>query len=445
MRAITSVLLIGCVVHAEAPPDLWTRKAGTDWARFLGPTGDGVSPETGILTKWPKEGLKVLWEAPMGQGFAPPAVSRGRLFHFDRFRNDNRLTCRNAETGQLLWKFEYPTDYDDLYGYSPGPRACPVVDDDRVYILGPEGMLHCLTVADGKPVWQVDTRKEYHVHQNFFGVGSVPLVERDLLIVAVGGSPKGPPVDDPREAIAKAKGNGTGLVAFDKKTGKEVWRTSDELSSYSSPVVTTVGGRRLGLYFARGGLVGFDPTTGKVDFHFPWRAKILESVNASNPVVAGDQVLITECYGPGAALLKVGPGKATPVWTDKEKDRYDRSLACHWNTPICVDGYVYGCNGRHEGEAELRCVEWATGKVMWGEKRLSRASLTRIDGHFLCLTERGELYLLKINPQRFEPVAKWVTDLDYPSWAPPVVSHGLMYLRGKDRLICAELIPDKKN
>jgi outer membrane protein assembly factor BamB len=443
MRALLALVVVSTAASAESPPDLWTRKTGSDWPRFLGPTGDGTSPETGILTTWPKTGLKVVWETPMGDGFAPPAVSRGRVFHFDRFRNDNRLTCRNAETGQLLWKFEYPTDYEDLYGYSPGPRAGPVVDDDRVYILGPEGMLHCLNVADGKALWKVDTHKEYHVRQNFFGVGGAPVVEGDLLIVGVGGSPKGSAIDDPREAILKAKGDGTAIVAFDKRTGKEMWRTSDELASYSSPTVVAVGGRRLGLYFARGGLVGFDPKTGKPDFHFPWRAKILESVNASNPVVVGNEVLISECYGPGSALLKLASGKASVVWSDKDKDSGDRSLACHWSTPIYADGYVYGSSGRHENEAELRCVEFATGKVMWAERGLSRASLTKIDGHFLCLNERGELYLLKINPKKYEPVAKWVTELDYPSWASPVVARGLLYLRGKDRLICAELIPAK--
>src|SRR4051812_30913292 len=211
MRHLTVALLVTSALNAEPPPDLWTRKNGADWPTLLGPARDGVSSETGILTKWPREGLKVIWEAPMGMGFAPPVVSRGRLFHFDRFGNNNRLTCRNAETGQLLWKFEYPTDYEDRYGYSPGPRACPVVDDDRVYIFGPEGMLHCLTAADGKPVWKHDTEQEYHVHQNFFGVGSVPVVAGDLLIVAVGGSPKGPrPVD-----FRDVKGNGTGIVAFD--------------------------------------------------------------------------------------------------------------------------------------------------------------------------------------------------------------------------------------
>jgi outer membrane protein assembly factor BamB len=440
MRSLLLVVILVTGAWSAPPADLGTRKAGSDWPRFLGPDFNNVSKETGILTKWPRDGLKVLWETPMGLGFSPPAISRGRLFHFDRFGDDNRLTCRNAETGKLLWKFEYPTDYVDQYGYSPGPRACPLVDEDRVYIYGPEGKLVCVNVEDGKPLWELATKSEYHVHQNFFGVGSVPVIDGDLLIVAIGGSEKGPKPMDLRDA----KGNGTGLVAFDKRTGKLAYKVADELASYSSPIVTDIAGKHWCFYFARDALVGFDPKTGKAAFRFPWRAKILESVNAANPVVVGDRILITECYGPGAALIKVGPGKGELVWSDDEKDRDDKSLRCHWNTPIHVDGYVYGSSGRHENEADLRCVELATGKVIWKEAGLARCSLTQIDGHFLCLTERGELLLLNINPKKFEQVAKWVTDLDYPSWAAPVVSHGLLYLRGKDRLMCAELIPEKK-
>ncbi len=440
MRVFVLGLILVSAALAESPTNLGTRKSGSDWPHFLGPTSNSVSTETGILTKWPREGLKVIWEVPMGLGFSAPVISRGRLFHFDRFGDDDRLTCRNAETGKLLWKFEYPTNYVDRYGYSPGPRAAPVVDDDRVYIEGPEGMLHCLAVADGKPIWKIDTAKEYHIQQNFFGVGSVPIIEGDLLIVPVGGSKPGPrPVD-----FREVKGNGTCIVAFNKLTGKEFYHFSTELASYSSPIVTTIGGRRWCFYFARGGLIGFDPKYGKQDFHFPWRAKVEESVNASNPLVVGDKVLISECYGPGAAFLKVQPGKCTPIWTDGEKDREDRSLACHWNTPIHVAGYVYGCSGRHENEAKLRCVELATGKIMWQESDLSRCSLTLIDGHLLCLSETGILMLLNVNPKRFDLVTKWKTDLDSPSWAAPVVSHGLLYIRGKDRLIAAELIPEKK-
>ena len=436
---------LGCTsaapTPAAEPTDLRTRTDGSDWPKFLGPTQDGVSPEKGIRTDWPKDGLKPIWEVAMGLGYAPPSISRGRLFHFDRFGDNNRLTCRNAETGKLLWKFEYPTDYEDLYGYSPGPRSCPVIDDDRVYILGPDGMLHCVNVADGAMVWKLDTRKEYKFQQNFFGVGSAPIVEGDLLLVAVGGSThKGERPNDLRGLT----GNGTAIVAFDKKTGKEKYRTSDEHASYSSPTVATINNRRYGLYFARGGLVAFEPTTGKIDFHYKWRAKILESVNAANPVVVGDKVLISECYEKGAAVLKVKNG-AMPevVWNDDENDYRDKVLKCHWNTPIHVDGYVYGSSGRHENEAQLRCVELATGKLMWSQKGLERCSLTQIDGHFLCMCERGDLLLLKINPNKYEIVARWSTELDFPSWAAPVVANGLMYVRGKDRLLCVELIPKK--
>jgi outer membrane protein assembly factor BamB len=434
-----STLIFAAPLVAEEPANLWTRKAGVDWPTFLGPDRNGVSPEKGIITKWPKDGLRVMWEVPVGLGFAPPAISKGRLYHFDRFGDKARLTCRNAETGKPLWKFEYDTDYEDYYKYSPGPRACPVVDEERVYIQGPEGMLHCLDAIKGEKIWAVNTKAEFHVHQNFFGVGSVPVVEGDLLIVPVGGSPPGPRPDDLREV----KGNGTGIVAFNKKTGEVKYKVSDALASYSSPVVVTMNGRRQGLYFARGGLIGFEPKSGTIDFEFKWRAKPMESVNASNPVVVGDKVLITECYEKGAALLKISPGKCEPIWTDDDNDRREKFLMCHWNTPIHHEGYVYGSSGRNE-DATLRCIELATGKVMWQEPKLSRASLTMVDGHFLCLTEEGVLQLLKVNPKKYDRITEWKTELVYPSWAAPVLSHGLLYIRGKDRLTCAELIPDKK-
>src|SRR4029077_6001275 len=187
----------------------------------------------------------------------------------------------------------------------------------------------------------------------------------------------------------------SGLVAFDKFTGEVRYRVTDELASYAVPVLATVAGRRWCFLFARGGLVGLDPATGRVDFHFPWRAKILESVNASNPVVAGDRVLITECYGVGSALLKVKPGGHEMIWNDADKGR-QKSLMCHWNTPIYHDGYVYGSSGRHTNEADFRCVELAAGKVAWKERwdSPSRSSLLMVDGHFVCLGEYGELLLL---------------------------------------------------
>jgi len=413
----------------------------SDWPTILGPTRDGVSPEKGIIAPWPKSGLKKLWECDLGIGFAPPVVADGRLFHFDRFGDSARLTCRDAATGQRLWKFEYPTDYEDRYGYEPGPRACPVVDQDRVYLHGAEGMLYCLKTDDGKELWKVDTKEKYHFQQNFFGVGSVPVVDGDLLIVPVGGSEKGPrPVD-----FRKVQPNGTGFVAFDKKTGKVKYETGDELASYASPTVAVIDGKRTVLYFARAGLAGFDPQTGKSIFRYPWRAKDEESVNAANPVVIGDKILLSECYGPGAVLLDLKGGKPKEVWSDADKDRFDKSLLCHWNTPIHVDGFVYGCSGRHTEDGEMRCVELKTGDVKWSQRRTKRCTLLFVDGHFICLSEYGLLSLLKVNSQKYDEVSKYdVPELNYPCWAPPVLSNGILYVRGKGKLLALELIPPKK-
>src|SRR5262249_25233953 len=154
-----------------------------------------------------------------------------------------------------------------------------------------------------KLIWDVDTQKDFGVVQNFFGVGSTPIIEGDLLLTMIGGSPPGSN-DTPFDEL---KGNGTAVVAFDKYTGKVKWKASDELASYSSPVLATIDKQRYLFVFARGGLLALEPATGKVRFHYPWRARDLESVNASSPVVVGNKVLITETYGVGSSLLEVKP------------------------------------------------------------------------------------------------------------------------------------------
>ena len=342
-------------------PNLAKRTQGEDWPHFLGSTRNSKSSEQGILTDWPEDGLKIAWQRTLGTSYGIGAISRGRMFQFDRHGRRARLSCLAAETGELLWKWEYATDYSDFYGYNNGPRCSPVVDDDRVYIFGAEGMLHCLRVTDGQLIWKIDTREEFGVVQNFFGVGSTPVVEGDLLICMIGGATEDS-LDLPPAQLDRVEGNGSGIVAFDKFTGEVNYKITDELASYAAPQLATIDGRRWCFAFARGGLVGFNPEMGKVDFHYPWRAKILESVNASTPVVVDDEVLISETYGPGSSLLKVTPGDYEVLWHDDRKR--DKAMQTHWNTAIYHDGYLYGSSGRNTSDAELRCVEWKTGKVM---------------------------------------------------------------------------------
>ena len=188
--------IVACSANEKKPPEksvtaskpLNTRKQGVDWPRFLGPTGDSKSSEIGLQVPWPKEGPRVVWQKPLGTGYGIGTISQGRLYQYDRTNDKSQLICMNAETGDELWTFSHPTNYIDLYGYNGGPRSSPTVDEDRVYIYGVEGMLHCLDALSGELIWKVDTVEQFGVIQNFFGVGSTPVVEGDLLIVMVGGS-----------------------------------------------------------------------------------------------------------------------------------------------------------------------------------------------------------------------------------------------------------------
>ena len=423
------------------PASVWTRQSGDDWPQFLGASVQGNSRETGIRKDWTQGKLPLLWRVPLSESYGMCSVAYGRVYQFDRVGDQARLICLTAEDGKELWRFEYPTDYEDMYGYNGGPRCSPLIDEGRVFIYGVEGMLHCLSAASGELVWKLDTMRRFGVLQNFFGVGSNPIIQGDLLWVMVGGSP---PEDQrlPAGALDRARGNKSGLVAFDKRTGEVRRQFSDELASYASLKPATIQGKAWCFAFARGGLVGFDPVSGEQRFDFPWRARILESVNAATPVVVGDEVLITETYGPGAALLRVGARDAEVVWQDGRGRQ--KSLQAHWNTPVYHEGYVYASSGRHTADADLRCVQWKTGKVMWSRPGTTRCSLLGIDGCLIVLGERGDLYLIKASPEGYEEITRAEFDrslLSYPSWAAPVVSHGLLFVRGERSLACFELIP----
>ncbi|PQO48114.1 PQQ-binding-like beta-propeller repeat protein [Blastopirellula marina] len=419
-----------------------------DWPTFLGPRHNSTSLETGLISPWPADGPEILWQKRLGTGYGIGSISEGKFFQFDRYGNANRLVVLDVKTGEELWTYEYPTDYEDALGYNNGPRCSPIIDGDRVYLYGAEGELHCVSIPEKKLLWKRNLSQEYNVVPNFFGVGSSPVVFEDKLLVMVGGSPAEFKGLGPYQ-IDRITGNGSGIVALDKKTGQEIYKISDELASYASLTLAEIDGRPWCFAFLRGGLLGFDPRDGKIDFHYPWRAAKLESVNASVPVVVGNEVFISECYAVGSTLLRVKPGGYEVVWHDELRSR-DHAMETHWNTAVYHDGYLYGSSGRHSAQAELRCIEWKTGKVMWAERGLSRCSLLLVDEHLICLSEYGPLLLLKANPEKYEEVSE-VTLRDAagnqllraPAWAAPILSDGRLFVRGEDRLVCLKAMQNK--
>ncbi|MEC9091605.1 MAG: PQQ-binding-like beta-propeller repeat protein, partial [Planctomycetota bacterium] len=338
---------------------LWSRKKGVDWPSFLGPGHDSKSSEKGILKDWSGENLKIKWVKKLAESYGIGSVAQGRFFQFDRVDGHEVLFCLNAETGKEIWKKSYSSNYRDLYGYNAGPRTSPVVDSGRVYTLGVAGDLRCYNVTDGSLVWHDNVNQKFGVIQNFFGVGSTPVIYKDLLIVMVGGSPE-ESKSAPPGALDQVKGNGSAIVAFEKANGEIRYKLSSELASYSSPVIASINNVDWCFAWCRGGLIGFDPVNGKQRFHYPWRDSSMESVNASNPVVVGDTVLISETYGIGSSYLKVKQDGVDVIWKDEKRSR-ERAMETHWNTAVFHKGYFYGSSGRHSSNAVLKCIESNTG------------------------------------------------------------------------------------
>ncbi len=437
---------------ADLKEDLWTTR-GEDWPEFLGDDRNGKSNEKGILTDWTSDKLKVVWQTDVGEGYGIGSISKGRYYQFDRDEGAARLRCLHAESGRLLWEFKYQSNYVDTYGYDSGPRCSPVIDQGKVYIFGVEGLLHCLNAVNGEKIWSFDTTGKYGVVQNFFGIASTPVIHDDLLIVMVGGSPA-ESQDLPAGQLDQVEPNHSAIVAFDKLTGAVNYASVNDLASYVSLKVVSIDGQDILLAWAREKIHGLDPTNGEELFSIPWRARTLESVNASTPVVSGNKIFISECYGPGSMLFEVVRNEDTwePTILWKDDKRRDKSLQAHWNTPILHEGKLYASSGRHTNEAELRCVDLETGKVHWTQPGLTRCSLTYVDEHLVVMAENGMLFLAKATPERFEMVTRYDTLMDdkikfrYPCWAAPIVSHGLMFIRGKDKLVCFRLIEqDQQN
>jgi outer membrane protein assembly factor BamB len=421
-----------------------------DWPYFMGPRHDGISRETKLAAKFPAEGPPLVWEMAKGTGYASPGIAGEYLVFLHRRGGQEVVECLHPENGERYWQHTYSTSFEDRYGYNNGPRSSPVLDGERVYTMGAEGVMHCLELATGKVIWRRQLRDEYKVPQDFFGVASTPLVEGELLIVNIG-APGGPCV-----------------VGLEKATGKMRWAAGKEWGpSYASPVPAVVHGKRRIFVFAggesqppTGGLLMIDPATGGVDFTFPWRSKSYESVNASCPVVMGDKVFISASYRTGGAMLQITPEmKHKVLWTTPE-------FGLHFNTPIHKDGYLYGFDGRNEPDASLACVEVNTGKVKWRtslewretfqaggqmrEQMMStyRGNLLAVDGRYLVLGELGHLLWMDLTPEGFREGSRAWLFAARETWSLPVLSRGLLYvvqhskdvLRNKGpRLLCYDM------
>lgn len=387
---------------------------GGDWPQLHGPARDGHSAETNLNWDWPRGGPKVIWKLDTGSGWASPVVAGASLILFHRVGDEEVVACLDAATGKEKWKLAYPTRYKDDFGFDDGPRATPTVVDGAVYTLGADGDLTATDVGTGKKLWARNLMADYRPAKGFFGVACSPLVLDKKLYVNVGAK-------------------GAGVVCFDAATGKEVWKSTDDGASYSSPVVGRFDGKPAVVFLTRAGLRVLDPTSGKSLYDFPWRPRDNNSVQAATPVVWNDEVFLTVSYSTGAALVKLKGGSAEEVWSN------DKTLSSQYNTPVRVGDYLYGTHGRSDaGVAVLRCVEWKTGAVKWSEPKFGGASLIAVDGGLLALTEGGDLVRFDASAEGYKERARAAL-LAKPARPSPALANGFLYLRDGKQLVCVSL------
>jgi outer membrane protein assembly factor BamB len=429
----TILLLVTSVTRAD------------DWPQWMGPQRDGQWHETRILRKFPEDGPKVLWRVPVEGGYAGPAVADGRVFVTDysapgdrtpdpgrrnELRGYERVLCFDARHGAILWKHQYPCEYN--LSYPAGPRATPLVHAGKVYTLGAEGDLRCLDVEDGELIWSRQLRVEFEIDTPIWGFTGHPLIDGERLICLVGGQ-------------------GSVAVAFHKDTGEEIWRAlSAKEPGYSPPtMIERASGRQLVIWHAEA-INGLDPESGKVHWSVPLVPDYGMSIAA--PQQSGD-LLFAGGVGTQAVLLRLpgDQGDGEEVW----RGTRDTGLYPVCATPLIVDGYLYGCCNR----GELRCVNLETGERLWetyapttGEYRgnSGTAFLVKNDDVFFLMSETGRLIIARLSPEGYEELSR--AKLLEPTgdafgravvWSHPAFANRCIFARNDKELICVSLEADE--
>jgi outer membrane protein assembly factor BamB len=407
-----------------------------DWPQFRGPRRDGSWSEANSFETFPPEGLKIQWRQPVGGGFASPVVADGRVFVFDvelvKPIARERLHCFEEDTGKVLWVYSYEENYGD-WAYVPergaGPTATPIVDGDRIYMVGASGHMHCLNAKSGEVIWDKAIGREYQIAE--MSCRPSPLVDGSLLIVFTGAKPN------------------ASVLALEKETGNSVWKALNDPVSNSSPIIIQAAGKRQLIVWSNSALTSLNPATGEVY----WRELMNTSGNdsAATPVFKESQLLVS------GLMLDLKANAPRFLWPPNRVP--SRRVLSNTSTPVWLGNFIYAA----KGFGDLVCLEAATGRQVWSTNGLTSpkngASLNitplisndkigkdAVDGNCFIFTDEGNLIRAGLSPAGYREISR--SHLIDPTWpfgqtkfvyAPPAFANRRVFARSEGEVVCASL------
>lgn len=399
--------------------------SASDWPQWRGPSRTGHAGANETLTTLPKE-LTPVWKINVGGGHSGPVVAGNVLVYLDEDGTREVAHAVDAATGRELWKVDYADRSKDEWG--AGPRATPMIDGNRVYVQAVNGEFRCITLKDGKTIWQAS-------YGNDFGAKFMGMAAGEGNGTATRRGNNGSGVIDGSRIILPVGGTqGASLVCFDKLTGKVLWKSGNDEAAYSSFLVGELAGVRQVVALTADALLGAEIESGKILWRVP--LKTAAKRHAATPVIIGDQVVVnSHTFGTRCFRVEKDTGgfKTSEAWANA-------ALKINLASPVLLDGHLYN----QGANKDYVCVDARTGELKWSQPgfglgRKDYASTIAVGKNLLTLTEDGTLLLLAATPEKYTELGR--VQVCGNTWSHPALVDGRLYVRDGRSLQCFALSP----
>jgi outer membrane protein assembly factor BamB len=382
---------------------------GADYPQYLGPNRDGTIHGVTLTRDWSSVPPKVMWRRRVGAGWSGFAIANGLAVTQEQRGSKESIVAYSLADGAPRWSHGDEAHFESTVA-GEGPRATPTISRGRVFALGSTGILNALDLHTGRRLWQRDVARDNDSAQPDWGRSSSPLAVDDLVVVSVGGMAD------------------RSLVAYDRETGAPVWHAGDDLASYSSPQLTTLGGVRQIVIMNESTIFAHDPSTGRVLWRHDWRR---EQPSVAQPLLLpGNRLLFSAGYGIGSRLLQIDGDAAgqhaTLVWESTRLKAKFTNLVVH-------DGFVYGLD-----DGVLACVDPANGERKWKGGRYGHGQVLLVEDLLLVQTEEGELVLIEPRPDALRELGRFAVFAE-KTWNPPALAGRYLLVRNDMEAVLLEL------